>query len=153
MLKLTIYKLQKFTRMYFLFGSWYFCTVKFQKSTKMENSNYVFSKLEDMTVSMQTQEQKNMTVLRGKALLNECEQRFTFIQNKPRGKRSVEIGRSDHSRMVRRPDGLYTLTFRFDVKERFLKEQLLSEVRGLVKLADADFKKRIVMDNKKGGEK
>lgn len=116
----------------------------------MENSDYVFSKLEDMTVSMQTQEQKNMTVLRGKALLNECEQRFTFIQNKPRGKRSVEIGRSDHSRIVRRPDGLYTLTFRFSANEKFLKELLLSEIREVVKLAkeDSETQKRA----KKGGE-
>lgn len=118
----------------------------------MENSDYVFSKLEDMTVSMQTQEQRNMTVLRGKALLNECEQRFTFIQNAPRGARSVEIGRSDHSRIVRRPDGLYTLTFRFDARERFLKELLLSEVRSVVRLAAADLKKQSEKKKREGGE-
>lgn len=117
----------------------------------MENSDYVFSKLEDMTVSMQTQERKNMIVLRGKALLNECEQRFTFIQNEPRGKRSVEIGRSDHSRIVRRPDGLYTLTFRFDAKERYVRELLLSEVRSMVKMAEADLKKQSEKKNKEGG--
>lgn len=117
----------------------------------MENSDFVISKLKHMTVSMKTQVQKDMTILRGKALLNECEQRLTFIQNKPRGKRSVEIGRSDHSRIVRRPDGLYTLTFRFDAKERYLKELLLSEIRNVVKMAEADLKKQSEKTKKKGG--
>ena len=117
----------------------------------MENSDFVFSKLKNMTVSMQTQESKDMTILRGKALLNECDKRLTFIQNKPRGKRSVEIGRSDHSRIVRRPDGLYTLTFRFDAKERYLKELLLSEIRNVVKMAVADLKKQSEKTKKEGG--
>lgn len=103
-------------------------------------SEFVYSKLTDMSVEMQTQEKKNMTVLRGKALLNEEESRLMFVQNAPRGARSVEVGRSGHSRIVRRPDGLYTLTFRFDVGEKFLKESLLSEIREVVKMAEADAK-------------
>lgn len=103
-------------------------------------SEFVYSKLTDMSVEMQTQEKKNMTVLRGKALLNEEESRLMFVQNTPRGARSVEVGRSGHSRIVRRPDGNYTLTFRFNVEEKYLKESLLSEIRAVVKMAEADAK-------------
>lgn len=108
----------------------------------MEKIEYVFSKLADMTVSMQTQEQKNMTLLRGRALLCEADRRFTFIQNQPRGARSEEVGRSDHARVVRRPDGKYTLTFRFCAEEKMLKETLISEVRNLVEQVIKDAKEQ-----------
>lgn len=106
-----------------------------------------------MSVEMQTQKQRNMVLLRGKALLNEDESRLTFIQNTPRGARSVEVGRSGHSRIVRRPDGLYTLTFRFDVKEKFLKESLLAEIREVVKLAEADKKVQVQIEKSEKNKK
>lgn len=90
-----------------------------------------------------------MCLLRGRAVLNEEDKNFTFIQNDPRGPRSVEVGRSDHSRMVRRPDGNYTLTFRFSAGEKFLREQLISEIREIVKIAEEDKK----LQDKKGGKK
>ena len=108
------------------------------KITQKMETEFVYSKMDGMSVEMQTQEEKNMTLLRGKALLNEDESRLTFVQNAPRGARSVEVGRSGHSRMVRRPDGLYTLTFRFNASEKYLKESLISEIREVVKLAESD---------------
>lgn len=111
----------------------------------MEKSDFVFSKLQDMTVSMQTQPESNMKLLRGRALLCEEDKRFTFIQNKPRGARSVEVGRSVHARVVRRPDGFYTLTFRFAANEKFLKATLISEIRNIIDMASKDY------DNQKGG--
>ena len=115
----------------------------------MENQ-FIYSKMDGMSIEMQSQQEKNMTLLRGKALLNEEEKRLMFVQNTPRGARSTEVGRSAHSRIVRRPDGLYTLTFRFSANEKFLKESLLSEIREVVKLAkeDSEKQKRV----KKGGE-
>lgn len=105
----------------------------------MENE-FKYSKKAGMTVEMMSQERRNMVVLRGKVLLNEDEERLSFVQNAPRGQRSVEIGRGKHSRIVRRPDGLYTLTLRFDVKEKFVREAMIAEVRNAVNMALAEVK-------------
>lgn len=101
-------------------------------------TQFVYEKLTDMSVELNTQPERNMCVLRGRALLNENESRFSFVQNPPRGARSVEVGRTAHSRYVRRPDGLYTLTVRFDAGEKMLLPALLSEMRAVVKGAIAD---------------
>ena len=81
-------------------------------------------------------------LLNGKALLNTEKGEFIFAQNPPRGPRSIEIGRTAHSRFVRRPDGLYTVTFRVDVQERNLREQLLAEVRDITKALKIDNQKQ-----------
>ena len=94
-----------------------------------------------MSVEMMSQEKRNMVVLRGKVLLNEEEERLSFVQNEPRGPRSVEVGRGEHSRIVRRPDGLYTLTLRFDVKEKYVREAMIAEVRNAVNMALEEMKK------------
>ncbi len=104
----------------------------------MEQEEFVFSKIEGIDLTMQTQAKKNMTLLRGKAVLNEECKNFTFLQNPPRGPRSVEVCRTAHSRMVRRPDGDYTLTIRFDASEKYVREALLSELRDVVKAAGKD---------------
>lgn len=116
----------------------------------MQNEKFIYSKLTDMSVEMQTQESKNMCLLRGKALLNESESRLMFVQNPPRGARSVEVGRSMHSRIVRRPDGMYTLTFRFSADEKFVKESLIGEIREVVTLAkkDRDVYKKLKKEEK-----
>lgn len=105
----------------------------------METTEFTYSKLTDMSVEMQSQTKRDMTLLHGKAVLNESEKRFTFLQNPPRGKRSTEVGRTMHGRMVRRNDGLYTLTFRMiDMNEKYISESLISEVRNIVKIAKND---------------
>ena len=109
-----------------------------QTHTVMENIDFKYGKYTDMSVEMQAQERRNMCILHGKALLNEDECRLTFVQNPPRGQRSVEIARTLHSRIVRRPDGCYTLTFRFDAGERMIRMALISEIRNMVNAAQAD---------------
>lgn len=79
-------------------------------------------------------------VLRGKALYNGHEKEMTFVENMPRGPRSKEIGRTAHSRMVRRPDGMYTVTFRVDAGTKYLRQQMIVEVSDLVKMIEADRK-------------
>lgn len=115
----------------------------------METNDFIYTKLNDMSLEMQTQSDKNMTLLHGKALLNETESRFIFMQNKPRGPRSIEVGRSEHCRLVRRPDGLYTLTFRFDSNEKYVSEQLLTELRNIVRVAKEDNKECRTQKTKK----
>lgn len=73
-----------------------------------------------------------VAVMRGKALLNENETEFTFVEERPRGPRSKEVHRTMHGRCVRRPDGMYTITFRVDGSERWLREFLVTEVGEVV---------------------
>lgn len=84
-------------------------------------------------------------VLRGKALYNDQDSELTFVENAPRGKRSVEIGRTMHGRFVRRPDGLYTLTFRVDADMRYLRAVLVAEAGEAA--AAVAFDRRVVLSN------
>ena len=101
-----------------------------------------YRRVKDICVDLYTQtETIEKRLINGRALLNTDKGEFLFAQNPPRGPRSIEIGRTAHSRFVRRPDGLYTITLRVDVQERNLREQLLAEVR--------DITKALVLDNQK----
>ena len=72
-------------------------------------------KRENLDVSILTQRgAPHMRVMNGKALLDEESKDMKFVENAPRGERSVEVGRTAHSRYVRRPDGMYTITLRLD---------------------------------------
>ena len=83
----------------------------------------------------------NMRVMAGKALLDEESQDLKFVENAPRGPRSVEVGRTAHSRYIRRPDGLYTITLRVDVsRSKYLRETLTSEVAEIAKNIELDYK-------------
>lgn len=93
-----------------------------------------------MDVSLQTQTKPNMRVMSGKALLDDEANDFKFVENAPRGARSVEVGRTAHSRFVRRPDGLYTVTIRCDASSKYLREELTAEVARIVKAITDDKK-------------
>lgn len=113
-----------------------------------------YKRFSDYSLEMMAQDDVNMVILRGKGLLNQQESRFTFVQNAPRGARSVEIGRTAHSRSVRRPDGLYTVTFRFDAGEKQVLPALLAEIRTIVKNAqtDKEVHSRRQQADKEGGD-
>ena len=82
-------------------------------------------------------------LLRGRALLDVDSKKFVFAQNEPRGARSTEVGRTMHSRLVRRPDLRYTLTFScMDGGEKQLREQLIAEVRDVMKMINADLERQ-----------
>lgn len=101
-------------------------------------------------------EQVANRLLRGRALLDVESKKFVFAQNEPRGPRSTEVGRTMHSRLVRRPDSRYTLTFScMDGGEKQLREQLIAEVRDVMKMINADLErqKRETQQNKKEEKK
>lgn len=116
-----------------------------------------FTTMPDMSVDMYTVDAApENKLLRGRALLNPQKKQFAFVQNTPRGPRSVEVGRTLHSRYVCRPDGDYTVTVRFGAQEKNIREQLLAETRQIVssvqehfKVAEAQRKK----EKREGGEK
>lgn len=103
----------------------------------------VYKRYQDYSIDIYSQ-QENATnrLLRGRGLMNPEKGEFAFVENAPRGKRSVEIGRTLHCRFVRRPDGEYTATFRFNATEKLIKEQLVAEVRDVVKGCGMDVNKQ-----------
>lgn len=104
----------------------------------MDTPQYKYTQLDSVRVELLTQQNNNFVVLRGRTILNEYERRLTFVQNPPRGPRSVEVARTAHSRLIRRCNGMYTLTFRFDSGEKYISSALQAEVRAAVKKAQED---------------
>lgn len=80
-------------------------------------------------------------IVGGKLLQWAASKEVTFVQNGPRGPRSVEIGRTAHARMVRLLNGHYSVRLRFAAGEREIGYQLLAEIRELNKMAADDEKK------------
>lgn len=105
--------------------------------------DFQLKKWTDMSVKIHSRNDRQVEhhLLRGRALLSPEEAEFTFVENEPRGKRSVEIGRTMHSRFVRRPDGGYTITFRFGGREPYLRSTFISEVRDVVSAIGKDLEK------------
>lgn len=103
----------------------------------------VYKRYTDYSIDMYSQGELPPVnvLLRGRALLNPEKAEMLFSENPPRGKRSVEVGRSAHSRYVRRPDGDYTVTIRFHPSEKMIREQLISEVRDIVTMVGKDYEK------------
>lgn len=91
---------------------------------------------------------KNNCLLGGKSLYCPEAKRFTFVQNLPRGPRSIEVARGVHCRIVRRPDGKFTATFRFDIEEKYIGSTLTAELRNiLIKAQDYHLKMKAVEKN------
>ena len=88
--------------------------------------------LQNMTMFIETEKENiHLQPMNGRMLVNTVERCSLFVPNKPRGPRSTEVMRTPHSRMVRRPNGKYTLTFRFTSEEFCIAEQLLLEMRSI----------------------
>ena len=98
----------------------------------MKKNNFVYHCYKGIRVEMSAQRNVNQELLRGKMMIDLNGNNLLFVQNKPRGPRSAEVMRTPHSRMVRRPNGQYTLTFRFTAEEFCIAEQLLLEMRTIV---------------------
>lgn len=94
--------------------------------------------VDNATVELYSHSDIDKKITRGRALVDCDKKRFSFVENSPRPPRSVEVSRGEHCRMVRRHDGLYTLTFRFDGSEKYLLSTLQAEIRNIVKIAQAD---------------
>lgn len=88
-------------------------------------------KVQGIDVKMYTRDAEvEKRLLNGKVLLDSEDSSLLFSQNPRRGPQSKEVTRGDHSRLVRRPDGNYTLSFAgVDIRETNLKEAMLAEVR------------------------
>lgn len=104
----------------------------------------------DVKVHHRSTSQVENRLLRGRAVVSPELSEMTFVENEPRGPRSVEVGRTAHSRFVRRPDGRYTLTFRFDATEPHVLPALLAEVRSVVKASIEDHKVESMKSQNKG---
>lgn len=110
------------------------------------------TRLDNATVTAQMNEPAVVKFMRGKALIDVDRREMTFVENAPRVNRSVEVGRTMHSRFVRRPDNLYTITFRISGEEKYLSEGLVAEIREISKAIAIDraARKRLETAKQKG---
>lgn len=109
--------------------------------------DFEVTKWKDFIVKVHAKKGKQIPhhLLRGRALLNPEDYEMTFVENNPRGARSVEVGRTPHSRFVKRPDGAYTLTLRFRHDEKYIKEVLISEIRNaLQQIKNSEEKSKVI---------
>lgn len=100
--------------------------------------------LTDMMVTLQSQENYDQQVLNGKLFVNKKKHQAAFNQNRPRGPRSTEVMRTPHARLVRRPDGDFTITFHFSKEEYAVGPQLLEELQKVVDFLSLNPSKRQV---------
>lgn len=126
-----------------------------------DRSVHTYKRYTDFSIDMYTRtEEQQHQLLRGRALLSPEKGEMAFVENTPRGARSKEVMRTPHARMVRRPDGLYTVTFAcLEAGELNLREQMLAEVRKLVTFMGEDKKVEVQKksaqkqeEKKEGGE-
>lgn len=107
--------------------------------TQFSNGETLPEKLEGFEVNLyKRQESIDKQVVGGKMLLWAASKEVTFVQNAPRGARSVEIGRTAHARVVRLVNGHYSVRLRFSADERQVNYQLLAEMREVNNMAKAD---------------
>ncbi|MCR5192490.1 MAG: hypothetical protein K6D59_04220 [Bacteroidales bacterium] len=110
----------------------------------MKKNDFKYYSIPDMTVGILSQEDYNLEVLHGRAILNEADKTFLFLQNTPRGPRSAELMRTRHSRLVLTPKGTFTLTFRFSPDEEGLISKLTSEMAEVCQTTEKEFINNIV---------
>jgi len=92
---------------------------------------FSYTRLNGMTIGFKGQKDFNQRTLHGRITINKEERHALFVQDKPRGQRSIEVMRTAHSRLVSRPDGNYTLTFRFSMLEENWNLKLVAEMKEL----------------------
>lgn len=131
---------------FFLGTTEYFCNRK-PKTTKImdeeKKTGVEYQRYGDITAKVITHKgDANLRPMNGRILINSYENELNFREAAPRGPRSVEIGRTLHSRLVRRNDGGYTLTFRFNSGLRYLSSVLIAELRDVAKAVEYDKSKR-----------
>ena len=109
-------------------------------ATNKNTRTPIYRRVKDICVDMYTSDAAvEKRLLHGKVFLNSDKGEILFAQNAPRGPRSVEIGRTLHSRYVRRPDGDYTVTFRCRAGEKDLVKTLSAEIREIAKRIESDY--------------
>lgn len=112
-----------------------------------EKNTRTFHKYTDYGVEMHTGlGEISHRLLHGRALLNPEESRMTFVENSPRGPRSKQIARGQHSSLLRKPDGTYIITLRFNVMEKYVGSALLAEVREMAQTANDDKARQIAIE-------
>lgn len=107
--------------------------VLLQQNSKPMEDTYRYTKYSEMAVEMHSQENSDLHVLRGRALLNSAESRITFVQNPPRVKRSKVLDRGKHTILRQQIDGKMLITMRFDNFEEYITSQLVAELRNVMK--------------------
>lgn len=78
-------------------------------------------------------------IMSGRGMYSEDEKRFAFVQNPKRENYSKLILASGHASLRRRKNGVFSINITFEQNEKYIKDALISEVRGLAQAA-VDYK-------------
>lgn len=96
----------------------------------MAESGLKYDKIEGVDVGVIHREESYVhTLMRGRGVYMPLEEKFLFVENKPRGPKSRMLGTTNHAKYRVRPDGTYGISLIFDPKEKFMPETLIAEVR------------------------
>lgn len=107
------------------------------------NGEVIPETLQDYNITLhKRQEELDRRIVGGKLLLWKACKEVTFVQNAPRGARSVEIHRTAHARLVRLKDGRYSVRVRFAPSEWQVGYQLIAEMREINMMAQEDVTKQ-----------
>ena len=110
-----------------------------QTPKKMDTQVTNFRKFTDLNVEFHTNRPEvSGRIMSGRALFTQQEDRVTFVEAPPRANRSKLILASNHASLRRRHNGKYSINIVFGHNEKWVKEQLLAEVRGLASAASKD---------------
>ena len=93
----------------------------------------IYTKIPSVNLEIHARNQKIASrVMGGKALYNDRESRFTFVENERRKRRSRLITTTDHATLRRRDNGTFSITLTFTDDEKRLSSSLTSELRHLL---------------------
>lgn len=116
-----------------------------ENNTKKKGSQY--ERYSDLTAKLLTMRGRaDARTMCGKMLLISQESELIFQENAPRGPRSREVFRTLHTRCVRRPDGDYTLTFRFKAGMPYMRATLIAELRESLEKVELNYKAETITD-------
>ena len=101
-----------------------------------------FAKLENTTVEVISNDQVEMRRMKGRAFYNPSVKRFDFEEYLSGKKRSKLLAVEEHGRVLHVGDNRYKMHFNFTTDEKHIKEQLLLELRQLLKNIDEKQKKQ-----------
>lgn len=114
----------------------------------MNAESPTYKRIPRATVEIHAREEKFASrVMGGKALFNEREERFTFVENEKRKKRSKLLLATPHATLRLRESGIFSVSIVFEHNEKYVSESLLAEVRDLVKKAKAEALKQKPKNN------
>lgn len=119
----------------------------------MQEQAEIFTKVSPVNLEVHSRDDKfQFRVMGGKGLFNSQEQRFTFVENPKRGKKSKLVRATPHATLRLRENGNFSISIVFEGDEKYVDSTLLSEVRELVKASKAEIEENAKKEKTKNAK-